>query len=331
MTDREREDAFSESGISEQSFRLQPKRGDSAGDPHSIANAFEGQNESEGFYLPKESSFLSLNCESMHVWPVNGVTVNELLRRNQEDHLIHLLRAARKMLDRISALHNTAVLIPIDELKSHIARLQQCVQFCKRTRVTHHCNAIHPLQATFEDLLEQFTFELRVFTGRSITVGHNAKKMIDVSRVLRRRMGIRDRSLALVSPLMRRILIKLLALRLFIQLVKERPRHLIRDKGDDAEEDVFGNVVQQSQQMRHSSNSDDSSDADNIQMVKPLIASDQKRRQSQQHRMSNAYDIFGSPAAASQDPFAPDDAADDPFADRVEEGRDPLQTTPVRM
>lgn len=180
------------------------------------------KNSKDRFYLPKQSTFFSLNCESPHVWPVNGVMINEMLRRNEEDHLIDLLRAARRMLDRISIMHNSADLIPTDEIKTHIVRLQQCVQYCKRMRVTHHVNAIHPLQTTFEDMIEQFTFELRVFSGRSVTVGHNARRMIEVSRYLRLRMEARDRSLALVSPLMRRILIKLLALRLFIQLIEAK-------------------------------------------------------------------------------------------------------------
>ncbi len=192
----------------------------------------------DAFYLPKESKYFSLDCESSHVWPVNNALVNELLRRNQDDHLIDLLRAARRMLDRISALSNSAVLIPIDEIRSTITRLQQCVFFCKRQRVTHHINAIHPLQGIFEDMIEQFVFELRIFNGRSVTVGHNAKKMIEVSRVLRKRMILRDKALALVSPLMRRILIKLLALRLFIQLIEERPAHLMRDVGQGGESAV---------------------------------------------------------------------------------------------
>lgn len=216
--------------------------------------AAEEEAKADKFYIPKESTFFSLNCESPHVWPVNGVVINELLRRNTEDHLVDQLRAARRMLDRISALHNTAVLIPIDELKSQIARLQNCVEKCKRSRVTHHLNAIHPLQATFEDMIEQFTFELRVFSGRSITVGHNARKMIEVSRYLRKRMQKRDRALALVSPLMRRVLIKLFALRVFIQLVEERPDFLLPAKPTDGfegkgAEDIFDGG---------SSNSDDS-------------------------------------------------------------------------
>ena len=179
------------------------------------------------FYLPRDSGIFSIDASSIHVWPVNGVIINELLRRNCSDHLVDVLRAAHKMLERISALHSTPVLIPTDELKTHIKRLEQCVSTCKRQRVTHHLNAIHPLQTTFEDLIEQFTFELRVFTGRSVTVGHNARKMIEVSRYLRKRMLVRDRTLALVSPLMRRVLVKLLALRIFIQLVEERPQYLM--------------------------------------------------------------------------------------------------------
>lgn len=191
----------------------------------SAANLLTQQEDT--FYLPKEATFFSLNCASPHVWPVNGVVINELLRRNMEDHLIDVLRAARKMVDRISALHNTPVLIPTDEMKTHITRLQNCLQICKRQRITHHVNAIHPLQTTFEDLIEQFTFELRVFNGRTITVGHNARKMIEVSRYLRKRMLVRDRALALVSPLMRRVLIKLMALRIFIELVEDRPSYLL--------------------------------------------------------------------------------------------------------
>ena len=196
--------------------------------------------EKDHFYLPKQASFFALNCASPHIWPVNGVMINEMLRRNEDDHLIDLLRAARKMLDRISIIHNSADLIPTDEIKTHITRLQQCVQYCKRARITHHANALHPLQTTFEDMIEQFTFELRVFSGRSVTVGHNARKMIEVSRYLRLRMEARDRSLALVSPLMRRVLIKLLALRLFIQLVEERPAKFLPSKKQD--NDVDGDL-----------------------------------------------------------------------------------------
>ena len=170
---------------------------------------------------------MDIDTASDHVWPVNGVLINELLRRNTNDHLVDVLRAARKMLDRISALHNTPVLIPTDELKTHINRLSNCLAICKRQRITHHANAIHPLQTTFEDLIEQFTYELRVFSGRSVTVGHNARKMIEVSRYLRVRMVQRDRTLALISPMMRRVLMKLFALRIFIELVEERPSYLM--------------------------------------------------------------------------------------------------------
>ena len=179
------------------------------------------------FYIPKQSGFLTVNTASTHVWPVNNIIVNELLRRNTQDHLVDVLRAARKMLDRISALHNTPVLIPTDELKTHINRLKACLAHVQRERVTHHCGVIHPLQTTFEDLIDQFTYELRVFSGRSVTVGHNARKMIEVSRYLRLRMQKRDRTLALFSPVMRRILMKLFALRIFIQLVNDRPTFLL--------------------------------------------------------------------------------------------------------
>jgi hypothetical protein len=194
---------------------------------HKASVAAENAQANERFYVPKQREFMDIDTSSPHVWPVNAVIINELLRRNTNDHLIDVLRAARKMLDRISALHNTPVLIPTDELKTHINRLQTCLVVCKRQRITHHANAIHPLQTTFEDLIEQFTYELRVFSGRSVTVGHNARKMIEVSRYLRSRMVKRDRTLALISPMMRRILMKLFALRIFIELVEERPEYLM--------------------------------------------------------------------------------------------------------
>uniref|UniRef100_A0A7S1MC08 Uncharacterized protein n=1 Tax=Neobodo designis TaxID=312471 RepID=A0A7S1MC08_NEODS len=191
------------------------------------AEAADEKQEEERFYIPRVREFMDIDTASDHVWPVNGVLINELLRRNTNDHLVDVLRAARKMLDRISALHNTPVLIPTDELKTHINRLSNCLAICKRQRITHHANAIHPLQTTFEDLIEQFTYELRVFSGRSVTVGHNARKMIEVSRYLRVRMVQRDRTLALISPMMRRVLMKLFALRIFIELVEERPSYLM--------------------------------------------------------------------------------------------------------
>jgi len=183
---------------------------------------------SERFYIPRESEMFGVNTASLHVWPINSVIINELLRRNSTDHLIDVLRAARKMLDRISALHNTPVLIPTDELKTQISRLQKCVIYCKRTRLTQHANAIHPLQTTFEDLIEQFTYELRVFSGSSVTVGHNARKMIEVSRYLRMRMLKRDHALALISPMMRRILMKLFALRVLFNSSKIDPTSCFR-------------------------------------------------------------------------------------------------------
>jgi hypothetical protein len=182
------------------------------------------------FYIPKKGRMFDIDTSSPHVWPINNSTINELLRRNDDDHLIDTLRAARKILDRISALHNTPVLIPTDELKTHIGRLQECLVFTKRGRITHHANSIHPLQTTFEDLIEQFTYELRVFSGQSVTVGHNARKMIEVSRYLATRMIKRDRALALLSPMMRRILMKLFALRVFIELVEDRPDYLLPGK-----------------------------------------------------------------------------------------------------
>jgi hypothetical protein len=185
------------------------------------------EEHTERFYIPKQSRFFDIDASSSHVWPVNGVIINELLRRNTNDHLVDVLRAARKLLDRISALHNTPVLIPTDELKTHIQRLNNCLLICKRQRITHHANIIHPLQTTFEDLIEQFNYELRVFSGRSVTTGHNARKMIEVSRYLRTRMVQRDRILALISPRMRRILMKLFALRVFIELVEDRPDYLM--------------------------------------------------------------------------------------------------------
>merc|ERR1711991_717088 len=162
------------------------------------------------------------------------------------DHLIDVLRAARTMLDRISALHNTPTLIPTDELKKHIQNLQGCLVLCKRQRITHHANAIHPLQTTFEDLIEQFTYELRVFSGRSITAGHKSARMIMVSRFLRMRMDKRDRALALFSPLIRRVLMKLLALRMFIDLVENAGadnKVLVDDdalKADSSDEEEVG-------------------------------------------------------------------------------------------
>ena len=269
----------------------------------------------DSFYLPKESKYFSLDCESSHVWPVNNVLINELLRRNQDDHLIDLLRASRRMLDRISTLSNSAVLIPIDELKSNITRLQQCVRFCKRQRVTHHMNAIHPLQGIFEDMIEQFVFELRIFNGRSVTVGHNAKKMIEVSRVLRKRMLLRDKALALVSPLMRRILIKLLALRLFIQLIEERPAHLMRDADDmddpnaprNKDDEGFGE-----RDDKHSSDDDDGAVGE-VGEIHPLMFEANSQMTTRQSTAHGRHDI---------DPFADDAAVEDPFADD-EAGRHP--------
>lgn len=267
----------------------------------------------DSFYLPKESKYFSLDCESSHVWPVNTALVNELLRRNQEDHLIDLLRAARRMLDRISALSNSAVLIPIDEIRSTISRLQQCVTYCKRQRVTHHMNAIHPLQGIFEDMIEQFTFELRIFSGRSVTVGHNAKKMIEVSRVLRKRMVLRDKSLALVSPLMRRILIKLVALRLFIQLIEERPAHLMRDIGQGGasavEDEGFGE-----RDENHSSDDEDEAAGGKNGLGKA---------RSGQFDGAELSTRASSRAEREEiDPFADNNIHDDPFADEPEEAAD---------
>eukprot|EP00758_Cryptobia_borreli_P002938 Tbor_TRINITY_DN3404_c0_g2::TRINITY_DN3404_c0_g2_i1::g.3661::m.3661 len=188
--------------------------------------------EYDMFYIPNQSRFISLNCASAHVWPVNDVMIREILFRNEDDHLIDLLCAARKMLHRISIIHNSPGLIPIDEIKVYIARLHERVDYCKRYRITHHNNAIHPLQTVFEDLIEHFMFELRVFTNRSISVGHNRRNMIEVLRYLRLRMDARERSLALMSPVMRRVLMKLLALRLFIQLIDGRLRYVLPIRED---------------------------------------------------------------------------------------------------
>jgi hypothetical protein len=251
----------------------------------------------ENFYIPRSGGFMTIDSGSEHVWPVNDGIVNELLRSNQENHLIDMLRAARSMLDRVSSLHNTAILIPVEELKTHIFRLAQCVEYCKRYRVTHHCNMIHPLQSVFEDLIEQFTYELRVFNGVSLAVGNNAKKMMNVSRELRVRQVYRDHVLALVSPLMRRVLVKLLALRLFMQLLHKDERRMLlgRPLNDDEPQDDFGPLQRRALPGDHD-DGDGSSDEEDA----PLIAREEKAKKK---------------AAATAQVIAP---IDDPFADTEE-------------
>jgi hypothetical protein len=177
-----------------------------------------------------EDKLLGIDAASRHTWPMNESIVGELMRRNSTDHLVDYLRAARKLLDRISILHDSPMLVPTDEIKMHISRLEKSVHQCKLERITHHANIIHPLQPTFEELIEQLTYELRIFSKKSVTQGHNARKMIEVSRFLRLKMDQRENNLALLSPQMRRILLKMFALRIFIQLVFDRDEALLPKK-----------------------------------------------------------------------------------------------------
>jgi hypothetical protein len=266
------------------------------------------------FYIPKTGGFLTLDCKSPHQWPVNDFVVNELLRRNQDNHLVDMLRAAKSMLERISALANTAILVPIDELKTHIHRLNQCVEHCKRYRVTHHSHHIHPLQSIFEELIENFTYELRIFSHLSITVGHNAKKMMLVSRKLRDKQLSRDYSLALVSPLMRRILVKLLSVRMFNLLIDKKTRHLIlqRETAHEMDEDAdeYGGNSKRKYLPGESRSEDDSDDSDDDDQNdgKPFLPK----------KNLGGYQAFADEGAADEDPFA-DQEELDPFADRPDE------------
>ncbi|CUE64865.1 transmembrane protein, putative [Bodo saltans] len=264
----------------------------------------------DSFYLPRSGGFLSIDSCSKHLWPVHDGYINELLRLNQENHLVDMLRAGRTMLDRISALHNTAILIPLDELKTHIFRLQQCVDYCRKYRIVHHCNLIHPLQAVFEELIEQFTYELRIFSGVSITVGHNAKKMIKVSRELHVKQVQRDMALALVSPLMRRILVKLLALRLFIQLLEKGERRMLLGLGDHDSDEGDGFGPRNQRHLPGEEDGDSSSSDDEREAGRRLIEESLKAQ-----RQAQKTAVFHTPL---DDPFA--DAEElDPFGDPDEE------------
>lgn len=183
-----------------------------------------------------EDKWIGIDAASPHTWPMNESIVNEMMRRNSTDHLVDYLRAARKLLDRISILHNSPMLVPTDEIKMHVGRLERSVQLCKLERITHHANIIHPLQPTFEELIEQLTYELRIFSKKSVTRGHNARKMIEVSRFLRIKMDQREKNLALLSPQMRRILLKMFALRIFIELVFDRKESLLPKKYNAGDE-----------------------------------------------------------------------------------------------
>lgn len=261
----------------------------------------------DSFYLPRSGGFLSVDSCSKHLWPVHDGYINELLRLNQENHLVDMLRAGRSMLDRISALHNTAILIPLDELKTHIFRLQQCVDYCRKYRIVHHCNLIHPLQAVFEELIEQFTYELRIFSGVSITVGHNAKKMIKVSRELHVKQVQRDMALALVSPLMRRILVKLLALRLFIQLLEKGERRALLGRALDDDDDDANDFGPRNQRRLPGEEAGDSSSSEDEREEGRRLIEESLRAQRAAHKTA----VFNTPA---DDPFA--DAEElDPFAD----------------
>ena len=90
----------------------------------------------------------------------------------------------------------------------------------------HHAHAIHPLQMTMEDLLDELLSEYRNAKESTVLTGKNIKRLPIVSAYLYRRMKQRERSLILFSPMMKRVLLKLLTMRMFMELVMEKQVYL---------------------------------------------------------------------------------------------------------
>eukprot|EP01012_Entosiphon_sulcatum_P007844 TRINITY_DN14105_c0_g1_i1.p1 TRINITY_DN14105_c0_g1~~TRINITY_DN14105_c0_g1_i1.p1 ORF type:complete len:1579 (-),score=360.24 TRINITY_DN14105_c0_g1_i1:36-4748(-) len=160
------------------------------------------------------------------IWPVHRALLEEIIRENKYNHYIDAIRNAKRCLDYCSKLHATPELVSLEGLLSHISRLNRALKVCKRRRVTHHAHAMHPLQFTMETLLDELVFEFKRNKEFSLCTGRHKKLLPKISAFLFRRMRKRETEFLFMSPVMRRVLLKLLALRMFNELILEKRIYL---------------------------------------------------------------------------------------------------------
>jgi len=177
------------------------------------------------FYKPFFEIFPA-NNHHRYMWPVNRGLIEEIIRENQYNHYLDSIRNARRILDYCSKMNATPQFISAESILPHLRNVNRCLQMIKRRRVMHHAHAIHPLQMTFEDLMDELLYEYKNAKGNTLVQGKNARRLPLVSAYLHQRMNRRDRVFGLFSPLMKRVILKLLTLRMFIELIVEKQIYL---------------------------------------------------------------------------------------------------------
>eukprot|EP00756_Hemistasia_phaeocysticola_P023846 Hpha_TRINITY_DN15916_c0_g1::TRINITY_DN15916_c0_g1_i1::g.72686::m.72686 len=155
----------------------------------------------------------------MFTWPVGRALIAEIIRENRTNHFLDVLREAQAVLMEVSFMHSTPELVRAETLLFHVRRLRRCLRQCSKLRIVHHLYAIHPLAPTIEDILDEMVFELKKHKDVAMAVGARATKLPIVSTYLHHRMAERERYMVLYAPVMRRVLLKLLCLRMFQELV----------------------------------------------------------------------------------------------------------------
>eukprot|EP01065_Artemidia_motanka_P023799 TRINITY_DN28461_c0_g1_i1.p1 TRINITY_DN28461_c0_g1~~TRINITY_DN28461_c0_g1_i1.p1 ORF type:complete len:1585 (+),score=645.51 TRINITY_DN28461_c0_g1_i1:50-4804(+) len=180
-------------------------------------------------------------------WPVGRSLVAEIIRENRTNHFLDVLREAGAVLMEVTFLHTTPELVRAETLLFHVRRIRRCLRQCNKLRVVHHIHAIHPLAPTFEEVLDDLVYELKIHKDTAMAVGARATKLPIVSAFLHHRMNDREEYMILFSPMMRRMLLKLLVLRMFQQLVKGSSDKLLpggkrmskQSEGDDFAMNAF--------------------------------------------------------------------------------------------
>eukprot|EP01062_Namystynia_karyoxenos_P006035 TRINITY_DN1210_c0_g4_i1.p1 TRINITY_DN1210_c0_g4~~TRINITY_DN1210_c0_g4_i1.p1 ORF type:complete len:1716 (+),score=608.45 TRINITY_DN1210_c0_g4_i1:128-5275(+) len=179
-------------------------------------------------------------------WPVGHALIAEMIRDNRTNHFLDVLREAGAVLMEVNLLHSTPELIRAETILFHLRRVRRCLRQLSKLRVVHHIHAIHPLSSTFDETLDQLVYELKEHKDRAQAVGERAAKLPIVSAYLHHRMNDREEYMALYSPVMRRVMLKLLVLRMFQQLISKASDKLFpggrrkRISGEASEPDPFG-------------------------------------------------------------------------------------------
>ena len=156
-------------------------------------------------------------------WPVSKALVEQIEKENATNRFVDVLLDTHALLAEVSFMHRTPELVRVPALVFHARRVARCLQACRNLRVTHHLNAVHPLAPTFEEALELLVHEVRVHQKASLAVGRRADRLPIVSAFLHHRMNERKRFFALASPRAQRVFMKLLVLRMFVQLLDRKP------------------------------------------------------------------------------------------------------------